>query len=204
MKLFVLGATGKTGMYVISQALAKGHEVTAFVRSPEKITTTDARLTVKKGDPTRADELAAALPGHHAVISVIGARSLGATTIHADAARATVDAMKRVGVRRMVALTSAFMFEQQILLGRILRKTLFKHIVRDHEAMERAIVESGLDWTLVRPPRLLAGEPTGHYQAVDERPGPRRTIRFSDVAHFMVAEAERNEHVHQRVGLSNA
>ena len=38
MKLFVIGATGRTGWEIVQQALARGHHVTAFVRSPEKIT----------------------------------------------------------------------------------------------------------------------------------------------------------------------
>ena len=48
MKLFVLGATGKMGSEIVSLALSRGHEVTAFVRSPEKLSPASA-LTIVKG-----------------------------------------------------------------------------------------------------------------------------------------------------------
>jgi putative NADH-flavin reductase len=204
MKLFVLGATGKTGKLVVEQALAKGHEVTAFVRSPEKMASRHERLTVRKGDPTRADEIAAALPGHDAVISVIGAPNLGPTTIHADCATATVQAMKRAGVSRVLVLSSSFMFDELPWFARVIRRLVFRNIERDHAAMERAFVESGLDWTLVRPPRLLPGAATEKYEVTDDRPAPKLSVRFADVAHFMVTEAEKREHARKAVGMARA
>src|SRR5438132_13281995 len=63
-KMLVLGATGKTGKELIDIALARGHEVTAFVRSPAKIARRDNRLTVVKGDPRSVEELCKVLVGH--------------------------------------------------------------------------------------------------------------------------------------------
>jgi len=62
-KIFILGSTGRTGKEVIDIALARGHEVTAFGRSPAKITRRHQRLTVVKGDPRSAKELSTALLG---------------------------------------------------------------------------------------------------------------------------------------------
>lgn len=81
MRLFVLGATGGTGTAFVAQALAADHEVTAFVRSPDKMAQNDTRLTVKAGDPRREDALVAALPGHDAVISTLGSDGTGRTTL---------------------------------------------------------------------------------------------------------------------------
>lgn len=64
MRVFVIGATGHTGTHILDLALSRGHQVTAFVRSPRKIDQKNARLTVKTGDPHNVDQLAAALPGH--------------------------------------------------------------------------------------------------------------------------------------------
>jgi len=66
-KIFILGSTGRTGKEVIDIALARGHEVTAFGRSPAKITRRHQRLTVVKGDPRSAKELSTALLGHDLV-----------------------------------------------------------------------------------------------------------------------------------------
>src|SRR6266540_6835666 len=71
-QLFIIGATGKTGTQLIDIALARGHEVTAFVRSPDKITREHPLLRVVPGDPLDADALARALPGHDAVLSALG------------------------------------------------------------------------------------------------------------------------------------
>jgi putative NADH-flavin reductase len=49
MKLFVIGATGGTGQEIVQQAVARGHHVTAFVRSPETVTLRNERLSVLKG-----------------------------------------------------------------------------------------------------------------------------------------------------------
>ena len=62
MRLLILGATGKTGTQLVDLALARDHEVTAFVRSPGKVTRRHQRLKVLQGDPHSADELAEALP----------------------------------------------------------------------------------------------------------------------------------------------
>ncbi len=51
MKLFVIGATGRTGREIVQQALARGHHVTAFVRSPEGIGLSNERLTTSRGMP---------------------------------------------------------------------------------------------------------------------------------------------------------
>jgi len=69
MKLFVIGATGQTGREVVEQALARGHDVTAFVRSPEAIGLTNERLAVIKGEATEEDQLVKAMQNHDAVAS---------------------------------------------------------------------------------------------------------------------------------------
>src|SRR5205823_8624555 len=58
MKLFVIGATGRAGQEVVQQAIARGHHVTAFVRSPESITLRNERLTVLKGNAMDENEVA--------------------------------------------------------------------------------------------------------------------------------------------------
>jgi uncharacterized protein YbjT (DUF2867 family) len=68
MNLLVLGATGATGRLVVKQALAAGHQVNALVRSPEKLTTRHANLTVIPGEATEASDVSRAIAGTAAVI----------------------------------------------------------------------------------------------------------------------------------------
>src|SRR5438477_68978 len=81
MRLFILGATGGTGRALIDQALERGHRVTAFVRSPQKLGGPREGVTVLQGDPRSVDELRAALPEHDAVLSALGPPGPGPTTI---------------------------------------------------------------------------------------------------------------------------
>jgi putative NADH-flavin reductase len=76
MKLFVIGATGGTGREIVRQALAKVHDVTAFVRSPDGIASKDERLTVLKGNVMDEDELFRAMQNHDAVVLTLGPREV--------------------------------------------------------------------------------------------------------------------------------
>jgi uncharacterized protein YbjT (DUF2867 family) len=96
--LFVLGATGGTGRALVQQARQRGHLVTAFVRSPEKLGGLRGEVNVVRGDPRNADELRAALPGHEAVLSALGPPGLGRTTVVGDSAWSLVAAMQATGV----------------------------------------------------------------------------------------------------------
>jgi putative NADH-flavin reductase len=81
MRLFVLGATGKTGRALVSQGIARGHRITAFSRSAGG-SDANEMLSSVLGDPMLASELASALPGHGAVLSVLGSRGHGVRYSH--------------------------------------------------------------------------------------------------------------------------
>ena len=68
MRVAIIGASGNIGSYIRDEALARGHQVTAIVRHPEKITVRDPLLTTVKADILidKVDEL---VKGHDAVIS---------------------------------------------------------------------------------------------------------------------------------------
>src|SRR6202521_71231 len=102
MKLAVLGATGRTGRLVVEQALAAGHTVTALVRSPEKLTTSNSNLRVVTGKATDTSDVSRALEGADAVISTLG----GKGSVIADSTQAIVAAAREAGVSRVVLLSS--------------------------------------------------------------------------------------------------
>src|SRR6185369_3532553 len=108
LRILVLGASGKTGRALVEQALTRGHAVTAFGRSPFAGDSARALKRIR-GNPMSASSLAGALKGHDVVLSVLGSRGLGRTSVRADAARATIDAMHRAGVRRLIIVSSALL-----------------------------------------------------------------------------------------------
>jgi putative NADH-flavin reductase len=203
MRLFILGATGGIGTQLIEQALAGGHRVTAFVRSPEKIGRAHERLTIVGGDPLDVQQLRRALPEHDVVLSAIGPRARAEHGVHRDLAQSLVPAMKSAAVRRLVVVSSAFLFSDAVvpaLLGRL----FFNDVVKDAADMERMIVASNLEWTIVRPPRLTDGSLTEHYRIKDSHlPGFGFTVSRADVAHFMLGEVQANRHLRTVVGVCN-
>jgi putative NADH-flavin reductase len=207
MGILIFGATGRTGRELVSQALRRGHDVSAFVRNPGKLTVVDARLRVVQGDIQRADSIHGAIPEHDAVLSALGAGSLRPTTLLSDAAREIVGAMQAHGVRRIIWQSSLGVGGTRGHLGPlynwVLIPLLLRHVFADKERQETIIRETPLDWTVVQPAALTNGPLTESYRA-GERNCRRRLlpkISRADVAHFMLEELENPRHVRQVVPL---
>ncbi len=200
LKLFVIGATGRTGQEIVQQALARGHLVTAFVRSPENVGMKDDRLTVIKGDAMNEDQLAHAMQNHNAVVSALGPREVfKPTTMLHDSALATTRAMDRAGIKRLVVLSAAAHFPG--IPNRIASFIMRNHM-QDSRAMEKIVQSNGIDWTIARPPRLTQES----YLTYRSREGaaPRMGFRLSRkaVAKFMLDAIEQNKHLQKIVGIA--
>jgi putative NADH-flavin reductase len=203
MKLFVLGATGRTGTEIIDLACRRGHQVTAFVRSPQKLQATRS-LSVVRGDPKRQEAIAAALPGHDAVLSAIGPppkEAFSPSTLITDCARATVNAMTACGVDRLAIVSAAVLFPEKGLYFAFFRWLLRQH-ARDLRAMEDIVSTSGLAWTIARPPRLKQS-PAAEFRALrDALPLGSRSMSYGSVAAFLLDAIEHGSYVAETVGLA--
>lgn len=208
MKLVILGATGGTGLQIVQKSIEKGHSVTAFVRSADRLKPFRDRITVRLGNLFNEKELAEAIQGHDAVLSGFGPRLPIAKADHDLLHRfslALTSAMHRARVSRVVVESSAFLFKDSIvpptyLLGRL----FFSGVVSDATAMERVFVDSGLDWTIVRPPQLTDDPFTGKYRE-REAHLPRFGFKISraDVADCFVKSAESHSYIQRVIGVSN-
>ncbi len=192
--VLVLGAAGLTGRHVVTQALAQGHVVTAFVRDPGAMTLTSDRLRVITGDVTSDDPaLASAVRGQDAVISALGrGKSFRSGGLIAKSVPRIIHAMESEGVRRLI-FTSAFgigeTYRDTPWLPRLFIGTLLRGIYRDKEAGEVALRSSALDWTLVYPSGLVDAPATGRYRAgvrLSLRGFP--TVPRADVAAFLLTQ----------------
>ncbi len=205
MRAVIVGATGHTGAQLIDLALARGHSVTAFVRSPAKIRRREPRLSVVKGDPHDVDALAAAMAGHDAVFSALGVRPPTAFRPHtlvADCTASIVAAMTRAGVQRLCSVSVAVLFPLRGPLVTLFRWIL-THVARDHEAAERIVRASSLEWTIARPPRLFAGGDERYVACVGALPGDGRAMSFRAVAAFMLDAVEAAKYERAIVGLAH-
>jgi putative NADH-flavin reductase len=123
--------------------------------------------------------------------------------IVSECARSTVAGMRKADVRQLMIVSAAVLFRNEGILFAILRRTLLRNVADDQTEMERLVTESGLDWTIIRPPRLTNGPLTKHYQVEDNRmPRPRLSVSRADVAHFLLDEVERGAHRNQMVGMA--
>lgn len=190
MKLFLLGATGRTGRLVVDQALARGHSVTAVVRARTALQA-QPRLNIAPIDPLHADRLAPALAGHDVVMSCLGQRSRADRHLLRDAASVTLDALASTGVRRYLLVSQGLLFASMNPIILLLRLILARHVAESTD-MEKLVSASDTDWTIVRPPRLLEGGTSRGYrvEAGAQPKGPWSMQRY-DLATYLMDEAER-------------
>ena len=205
MRLFVMGATGRTGVELLDLALPR-HEVTAFVRSPEKITRLDPHLKVVQGSVHSADEVAAALAGHDAVISALGPsvrQAIRGSTLMQDSAASTLSAMRTADVRRLLVVSSALLFPGGGP-GVGFFRTLIGHHLRDSKRMEELVTQSELEWTIARPPRLVMTRDDSYRAEEGHFPGALTVgaaMSWRGVAAFLLHAVEHNQYRHRIVGL---
>ena len=206
MKLLVFGATGPTGRELVSQALAQGHEVTAFARRPEALAPRE-RLRIARGDTRDRASVEAAAGGHDAALSALGiGTSFIPNTLIEDSMKNIVPALERAGVKRFVHMSAFGVGEtknEAPLIPRLFYNTLLAGIFADKLSAERLLRASPLDWTIVYPTLLTHGALTGRYRAGEklELHG-MPSISRADVAHFMLGEAAHPAFVRKAVVLS--
>jgi putative NADH-flavin reductase len=195
-KLLVLGATGGTGVHVVTQALEQGYEVTALAHRPERASSLPRQARIVVGSVTDDDGIPAdAVRGQDVVISALGrGLSLRSDGLMARAVPRIVEAMERHGVVRLI-FTSAYgvgdTWRDVPPLSRIFAWLALRDIYADKAAGEASLVCSGLDWTLVYPVTLTNGPRTGRWRAGERlalRGVPR--ITRADLAAFLLAQVE--------------
>lgn len=196
MKVIVFGATGGTGTCLVRESLARGHEVTAMVRNPAGLDVPPQQaLTVVSADIMNPDLIAPHLDGVDIVFSALGSREINRpTTLCRDALRSIISAMQTTDCRRLLVVSASGLAAEgeDDWPTRWLAKPIVQRVLRHHfadlAAMESCVQASQLDWTIVRPPRLLDKPARGHYrQAVDRGLKGGYSIPRADLATSLLA-----------------
>jgi putative NADH-flavin reductase len=196
MKVIVFGASGGVGTHIVGQAIAAGHEVTAFARRPIDL---PASVRAVVGDVNREADVAAAMAGQETVLSALGIRRARQTNpwsrlasppdFTSRTARFLVAAMKQHGVRRVIAVSAAGVGDSRPGLNWMMRFFIACSNVganyRDLEEMEKVYAASELDWCCVRPVGLKDGPVTGRVGQLESFPFGAWISR-ADVADWMV------------------
>jgi len=226
MKLTIFAATGAVGRQLLQQAVAAGHDVTAVVRNPAKL---PAELAGEKVRAVTADlaapdpaVLESAVRGADAVLSGLGPHSNADAGIAAPGTAAIVAAMQATGVRRIVVISAAPVstvaspgrpnppkhdpgdgFFMRHLFSHV-ASVMFGKVYADLARMEDIVADSGLDWTVVRPPQLTDKPFTGRYRtAYGRNVRGGWSVPRADVAHLMLRVLEQPETIKQTIGIAS-
>ncbi len=220
MKLTIFAATGGIGRHALDQATAAEHDVTAVVRHPQNLPPQVRTVTadLADADPTA---LESALVGADAVLSALGPRSRADAGIARRGTQRIVTAMQTTGVRRVVVISAAPISTVpspgrprppkhdpgEGFLVRTLLTPLIKAVLRtrysDLALMEDDLRDSGLDWTIVRPPRLTDRPLTGTYRtAHDQNLRRGMSISRADVAHLMLHVLDQPHTINRTIGIA--
>ena len=225
MKLTIIAATGGVGRQLLGQALDAGHDVTAVARNPAKLprVLADRAARIVAADLADPDlqALGSAVAGADAVLSALGPHNNSDAGIAAPGTRAVTAAMAATGVRRIVAISASPVGTQASPgrpdpprydpsdgffmrhVGVRIARALFGKVYEDLALMEDVLRESGLDWTVLRPPQLTGKPLTGRYRtAVGRNLRGGRSVPRADVAHYMLAVLAQPETIGQIIGIA--
>lgn len=205
----LFGATGRTGRRVLDRALAAEYAVRALVREPGTIDREHPNLTLIGGDVVDAAAVAEVVTGADVVLSLFGQVKGSPKTLQTDGTRVIVDAMQVAGVRRIVSLSGGGLRDPRDRpkaadhVIRFLLKTLSGPVLADAQGHLKVLQESGLDWTVVRGPRLTEEPGRGTYRQGWVGVGTGTSISRDDLADFILTQVEDRTFVGQMPFVSS-
>jgi putative NADH-flavin reductase len=211
MKLTILGATGAAGTRLTEQAIAAGHEVTAVVRDPARLVVpAHPRLRTVTADVMDPAAIGPAIADADAVITAVGPRGTGPTTVIQDSVRSIIQAMRKTGTRRLLEISGSVVTDEgespylRYLLKPLARRTFLRHVCADMRRGEDEIRASNLQWTIFRPPSLTDKAAKGTYRTAIDRNLPHGfTVSRADLAACMLASLSDPATVHRHVAIAS-
>ncbi|HKZ63172.1 MAG TPA: NAD(P)H-binding protein [Thermoplasmata archaeon] len=205
----LLGASGRTGRAVLDAALRRGLRVRGLFRPGSEPNPVPAGLAIVVGQLSSAEDVGRSLAGSGAVCCVYGPRSVDAAPFCAEATAHVVHEMRSLRMRRLVVQTGAMVGGDAGNLGWLYRgmargyRRKYLTLAADGDSQERYVRESGLDWTLVKPPRLKDGPARRRVRASPTlRIGAFAVIPRADLAEFLCDELTRGRFHRQAVYVS--
>ncbi len=208
MKLIVFGATGSVGVLIVKQALQQGHEVSAFARNPGKLQAlSNKNLKLIKGDVLNRADVESAIANHDAVLCTIGDGKIG--KVRAAGTRNIISAMNGSKANRLICLTTLGAGDSYGNLNFIWKYVMFgfvlKKAFRDHQEQECSLVNSHVDYTIVRPGALHDGTLTNKFKIGFDGKFRDLSLKISraNVADFMLSQVLDTRYCRKAVSISD-
>lgn len=211
MIIAIFGGTGASGRLLIQQALQQGHQITAFARDPGKLAhMQDDRLTIVAGTLADVSAIECTVCGADAVISLLGPAGKIKGAPLSTGTQHIIAAMKKNGVRRLVALATASVpdpadrFDLKYRFMVFTVKTFIRPAYDEIRRIGEAVRTSGLDWTIVRVPLLTnkAGSERVKVGYLGHK-GLGSGLSRADLAAFFLQQAQETTYVRKSPAISS-
>ncbi|MEJ0101019.1 MAG: NAD(P)H-binding protein [Bacteroidota bacterium] len=212
MKVVIFGATGFAGNASLKEALAQNHQVTILVRNKSSVSINDKKLTIVEGNVLDRKKVSEVLENQDAVIQCLGpgGKSVKPTTFISDATKIIVGEMEKSGVKRLLAISNVGAgnsigynpwYFTKIILPYFMK--WLKVVIDDKNRMEPIIMNSQLNWTIVRCPNIADKPAKGNYHATLDGKGLKLSITLGDMSKFMVQQLTDGSFSKQAPAISN-
>jgi putative NADH-flavin reductase len=208
MNITIIGASAGIGLEAVKRGLSRNHSITTLSRSEIEIEEKKS-LNMLIGDATNKADLLHSIQNAEAIIVTLGtAKNMKSTTLFSDFAKLIVE------IHRENKITIPFIFVTGFGAGesknyvswliKLFLKYLLKDIYANKTKMEEIITQSDLNWTVVRPGRLLDKELTEKYRVENTlfKGINIGGVNRADVADFLIKQAENQTELKKYIGIS--
>ena len=205
----IFGATGRAGKHLVQQALERSYCVRALARDPGKLAMQNEHLLVIQGSLSDTARVEQVVAGADAVLSVLGPTSNEPTFEISQGTTTIIKAMKQRGVKRLIISAGAGVGDPgdaPKLFNKLISVALKATARNVYEDMLKTVAlarESGLEWTVVRVPRLTDAPPTGHVRVGMVGKGTGANLSRADMAEFMLKQVDNLQHLRKAPVISN-
>ena len=213
MKIIIFGATGFSGQAILEEAVRQGQEVTVLVRDASKIHNKNNNVKIVEGNVLEPAVVSSVLHHQEAVIQCLGVGGKGdgkPTTFISDATKVIADEMQKQNIKRLIAMSNvgagnSITFQHWFFNKFILPYFMkwMKVIIEEKNRMEPIIMNSNLNWTIVRCPNIVDKPSKGTCNATLDGKGLKMTITLPDLSRFMVDQLKQTTFIKQAPCISN-
>ncbi|MEY5130595.1 MAG: hypothetical protein RL734_662 [Bacteroidota bacterium] len=213
MNIVIFGATGFSGQAILKLALSKGFQVTVLVRNKSAISIQHKNLIIIQGNVLNTNDVRKALEHQEAVIQCLGIGGKGDgnhNTFISDATNIIVKEMEQLQIKRLIAMSNigagnSYSFQpwyfRKVILPYFMK--WLKAIIDDKNRMEPIIMNSGLDWTIVRCPNIVDKTQKGNVLVTLDGKGLKLAVTLGDMSDFMIQQIIDRTYFKQAPSISN-
>ncbi len=175
-KILVVGATRGIGYKVVQLGLEEGLSIRAFARSATNIDIQNTNLELIDENALNKLDIEKAVNGCEAVIQTLGVpfnlnMIIGPITLFSESTQILIPAMKKAGLKRLLALTGFWAGDSKKTISPIQRlgfNAIFGRAYADKSIQESLIKSSGLEWTIVRPGILTNSDQVRGFRVLED------------------------------------